>query len=151
MKFAFACVLTLLAFTSIVRAQSSNAELSIAGEPVAYVEKLTGRVFVDRGEEFALIADRTALTAGDRVALLSESSARLSYPGNCETLITERQIHVVSLVEACVGDLGAPAMAKDAVDGIGTADTLDAGNVDDVATGDADLEALVGSFLNFDD
>ena len=155
MKCALALALTLMAFTSIVRAQSSNVETSVDGEPVAYVEKLAGSVFVDRGEGFAAIVDRTALASGDRVAIPSESSARLSYPGNCETALGERQIHVVSL-DSCVGDPNAPAITANAIDDTGPMDALDTGNIDaaridGATTGPADLNAVVGSFLIFED
>ncbi len=77
---------------------SSDGFAGVAG---ARLVEVSGRVMLDNGEGYRLVASGTAVAEGDRVVVLDQARARLIDEGGCLTDLKANSIFIVDLAVPC--------------------------------------------------
>ena len=88
---------------SVLIAASLLAVPAFAAESVATLSSQEGTVLVNQGEEFATASDNQALMAGDRVMLMENASAELTFADGCALPLVAGSMVEIPAVSPCAG------------------------------------------------
>lgn len=88
---------------SVLIAASLLAVPAFAAESVATLSSQEGTVLVNQGEEFATASDNQALKAGDRVMLMENATAELTFTDGCALPLVAGSMVEIPAVSPCAG------------------------------------------------
>ena len=67
----------------------------------AVLDAVSGRVLVDKGEGFAVVAGKVEVQNDTRILVTADAKAKLSYAGGCKQTLIPNTITTVSSATAC--------------------------------------------------
>lgn len=88
---------------SVLIAASLLAVPAFAAESVATLSSQEGTVLVNQGEEFATASENQSLMAGDRVMLMENATAELTFTDGCELPLVAGSMVEIPALSPCAG------------------------------------------------
>ena len=76
---------------------------TLANEPTATVNAITGSVMVNQGKQFVPVQSGQALVAGDRVMVMQDAGAALRFNDGCDVRLEGGTIVTVPTMSTCAG------------------------------------------------